>query len=69
MRSALALALLASTAGAALAQERPESDHDRWHDAGERSRPMQRQQAPQAQVQPQQQIQPQQVQPQRPPRS
>ncbi len=45
IKGALALALLASTAGAALAQDQAE-DHDRWHNAGERPRPQQRQEAP-----------------------
>src|SRR4051812_1331735 len=42
MRGALALALLAGTSSAALAQDGPAGDHDRWHDAGERPRPPQR---------------------------
>ena len=46
MTGALALALMAGTAGAALAQEGPAGDHDRWHDAGERPRPPQRSEAP-----------------------
>lgn len=70
IKGALALALLASTAGAALAQESPADDHDRWHNAGERPRPPQRQEGPrpeaprpeapraQPQAQPQAQVQP-----------
>lgn len=60
MTGALALALMAGTAGAALAQDGPAGDHDRWHDAGERPRPPQRSEAPR-QAPPQQQAQPQQA--------
>jgi Ni/Co efflux regulator RcnB len=45
IKGALALALLASTAGSALAQDQAE-DHDRWHNAGERARPQARQEGP-----------------------
>ena len=65
IKGALALALLASTAGAAMAQDQAE-EHDRWHNAGERSRPQPRQEAPRAEApraQPQAQVQQPQAQP------
>lgn len=47
MKGALALALLASTAGTALAQDQAQ-DHDRGRNDGERQRPQQHQEAPRA---------------------
>lgn len=66
IKGALALALLASTAGAAMAQDQAE-EHDRWHNAGERARPQPRKEAPRAEA-PRAQAQAQVQQPQAQPR-